>query len=160
MLIKHLPRSTWCYTISWQRFYTILWHKFSHICDVIKQNESELEKYENQVIKCYCMTHSQGYILLKTSSNLNLWIHRSSHFIVLLKQYYTKEIEYWYWPCLNIDISEFRLILLGHITLHCDAHNFRKLKEYYEIVGESRRLSAFFPTHVVFVTEMHFYSWN
>ena len=32
------------------------------------------------------------------------------------------------------------------------------LKEYYEIVGESRPLSAFFPTHADFFTEMHFYS--
>ena len=32
------------------------------------------------------------------------------------------------------------------------------LKEYYEIVGESRPLSAFFPTHADFITEMHFYS--
>ena len=30
------------------------------------------------------------------------------------------------------------------------------LKEYYEIVGESRPLSAFFPKHADFVTEMHF----
>ena len=34
------------------------------------------------------------------------------------------------------------------------------LKEYYEIVGESRPLSAIFPTHAFFFTEMHFYSWN
>ena len=34
----------------------------------------------------------------------------------------------------------------GHETL---------LKEYYEIVGESRPLSAFFPKHADFVTEMH-----
>ena len=32
------------------------------------------------------------------------------------------------------------------------------LKEYYEIVGESRPLSAFFPTHADFFTETHFYS--
>ena len=32
------------------------------------------------------------------------------------------------------------------------------LKEYYEIVGESRPLSAFFPKHADFFTEMHFYS--
>ena len=31
------------------------------------------------------------------------------------------------------------------------------LKEYYEIVGESRPLSAFFPTHADFFTEIHFY---
>ena len=30
------------------------------------------------------------------------------------------------------------------------------LKEYYEIVGESRPLSGFFPTHTDFFTEMHF----
>ena len=30
------------------------------------------------------------------------------------------------------------------------------LKEYYEIVGESRPLSAFFPKHADFFTEMHF----
>ena len=29
------------------------------------------------------------------------------------------------------------------------------LKEYYEIVGESRPLSAFFPTHADLFTEMH-----
>ena len=33
-------------------------------------------------------------------------------------------------------------------------------KEYYEIVGESRPLSAFSPTHADFFTEMHFCSWN
>ena len=32
------------------------------------------------------------------------------------------------------------------------------LKEYYEIVGESRPLSEFFPAHADFFTEMHFYS--
>ena len=31
------------------------------------------------------------------------------------------------------------------------------LKEYYEIVGESRPLSVFFPTHADLFTEMHFY---
>ena len=30
------------------------------------------------------------------------------------------------------------------------------LKEYYEIVCESRPLSAFFPKHADFFTEMHF----
>ena len=30
------------------------------------------------------------------------------------------------------------------------------LKEYYEIVGESRPLSAFLPKHADFFTEMHF----
>ena len=30
------------------------------------------------------------------------------------------------------------------------------LKEYYEIVGESRPLSAFFPKHADLFTEMHF----
>ena len=29
------------------------------------------------------------------------------------------------------------------------------LKEYYEIVGESRPLSAIFPKHADFFTEMH-----
>ena len=33
---------------------------------------------------------------------------------------------------------------------------FRVLKEYYEIVGESRPLSAFFPKHADSFTEMHF----
>ena len=36
--------------------------------------------------------------------------------------------------------------------------NITHLKEYYEIVGESRPLSAFFPTHADYFTEMHFYS--
>ena len=41
----------------------------------------------------------------------------------------------------------------------CDlAQSINKLKEYYEIVGESRPLSAFFPTHADLFTEMHFYS--
>ena len=31
-----------------------------------------------------------------------------------------------------------------------------QLKEYYEIVGESRPLSEIFPTHADFFTEMHF----
>ena len=34
--------------------------------------------------------------------------------------------------------------------------NDLKLKEYYEIVCEKRPLSALFPTHVDFFTEMHF----
>ena len=33
-----------------------------------------------------------------------------------------------------------------------------KLKEYYEIVGESRPLSGFFPAHADFFTEIHFLS--
>ena len=37
-------------------------------------------------------------------------------------------------------------------------YSVRDLKEYYEIVGESRPLSAFFPTHADFLTEMYFYS--
>ena len=32
----------------------------------------------------------------------------------------------------------------------------KTLKEYYEIVGESRPLSAFSPKHADFCTEMHF----
>ena len=32
----------------------------------------------------------------------------------------------------------------------------RQLKEYYEIVGESRPLSAIFSKHADFFTEMHF----
>ena len=39
----------------------------------------------------------------------------------------------------------------------CDFFNLT-LKEYYEIVGESHPLSAFFPKHADFFTEMHFYS--
>ena len=39
--------------------------------------------------------------------------------------------------------------------MHGD-NNLLDLKEYYEIVGESRPLSAFFPTRADFFTEMHF----
>ena len=38
------------------------------------------------------------------------------------------------------------------------AFEITALKEYYEIVGESRPLSALFPTHADFLTEMYFYS--
>ena len=40
----------------------------------------------------------------------------------------------------------------------CRAHfaALNCLKEYYEIVGESRPLSAFFPKHADFFTKMHF----
>ena len=34
------------------------------------------------------------------------------------------------------------------------------LKEYYEIVGELRPLSGFFPTHADLFTEMHFYMFQ
>ena len=34
------------------------------------------------------------------------------------------------------------------------------LMEYYEIVGESRPLSDFFPTNADLFTEMHFQAWN
>ena len=34
--------------------------------------------------------------------------------------------------------------------------NVANLKEYYEIVGESRPLSGFVPTHADLFTEMHF----
>ena len=44
----------------------------------------------------------------------------------------------------------------GNVPLY-DPHVV-SLKEYYEIVGESRPLSAFFPTHADFFTEMHSYS--
>ena len=39
--------------------------------------------------------------------------------------------------------------------LMTDFHSLN-LKEYYEIVGESRPLSGFFPTHADFFTEMHY----
>ena len=44
-----------------------------------------------------------------------------------------------------------------HITLMliCRVIQPTLLKEYYEIVGESRPLSAFFPKQADFVTEMH-----
>ena len=47
---------------------------------------------------------------------------------------------------------------LGNHDVRVNASNIMILKEYYEIVGESRPLSAFFPTHADFFTEMHFYS--
>ena len=58
----------------------------------------------------------------------------------------------------NRDIS-----LLGYPRLLFRIHTIKfvipkALKEYYEIVGESRPLSAFFPTHADFFTEIHFYS--
>ena len=37
-----------------------------------------------------------------------------------------------------------------------DAVFFSDLKEYYEIVNETRPLSGVFPTHADFFTEMHF----
>ena len=40
----------------------------------------------------------------------------------------------------------------------CTIYFILDLKEYYEIVGESRPLSVFFLTHADFFTEMHFYS--
>ena len=51
-------------------------------------------------------------------------------------------------------------LLKGRETEDHQSHMKGMLKEYYEIVGESRPLSAFFPTHADFCTEMHFYSRN
>ena len=41
--------------------------------------------------------------------------------------------------------------------IHISVPTLHMLKEYYEIVGESRPLSAFFPTQADFFTEIHFY---
>ena len=43
--------------------------------------------------------------------------------LVMLKQANTKEIEYYYWLYLKINISEFRLIWLDHITYVSDYLN-------------------------------------
>ena len=48
----------------------------------------------------------------------------------------------------------------GHYLDGVRVNLISTLKEYYEIVGKSRPLLAFFPTHADFYTEMHFYSWN
>ena len=45
-----------------------------------------------------------------------------------------------------------------NVVANCITFVLYNLKEYYEIVGESRPLSVFFPTHADLFTEMHFYS--
>ena len=54
------------------------------------------------------------YITLKTPPILNIRIQSYSYFSS--KQSKTKEIERYYWRYLKINISEFRLILLDHVT--------------------------------------------
>ena len=56
---------------------------------------------------------------------------------------------------------EFEFVLEFGVDTGCAADAailLPTLKEYYEIVGESRPLSVFFPTHADFFTKMHFYS--
>ena len=50
------------------------------------------------------------------------------------------------------------MLLLIQILLELEDLVYKlmsNLKEYYEIVGESRPLSAYFPTHADLFTEMH-----
>ena len=54
------------------------------------------------------------------------------------------------WPVYQIHIDFF------YYKNHTSCNQWKHLKEYYEIVGESRPLSAFSPKHADFVTEMHF----
>ena len=46
----------------------------------------------------------------------------------MLKKLNTKEIECYYWPYLKINISEFRLILLDHITYSSSLNKIRWMK--------------------------------
>ena len=77
---------SWC--IIGKRWHTKLWYKYyrgarpswpsnSHMCDVIKQNESEVEKYDFLFFFChflfgYCL----GFSLLKTPQRLGNWFQR------------------------------------------------------------------------------------
>ena len=59
----------------------------------------------------------------------------------------------------NVSVLLFTVhFVYSTFCLHNMALFANNLKEYYEIVGESRPLSAFFPTHADLITEMHFYS--
>ena len=59
----------------------------------------------------------------------------------------------------NCNISCWHLVkkgLLKAVSKVSESSSFiSRLKEYYEIVGESRPLSTFFPKHADFFTEMH-----
>ena len=48
------------------------------------------------------------------------------------------------------------IYLINIVFLISNKRRFYDLKEYYEIVGESRPLSAFITKHADFFTEMHF----
>ena len=79
------------------------------MCDVIKQNESELKNNEGLVFN---LLRFVSYILLKPLSKLNVWFQRYSRFSPAKNN----EIEHYYLLYLKINISKFRLILIDHIT--------------------------------------------
>ena len=58
--------------------------------------------------------------------------------------------------CVEDPVYNFNIDVFTSITLDTLGIQTSRLKEYYEIVGESRPLSAFFPKHADFFTEMHF----
>ena len=62
------------------------------------------------------MLQFKSHILLKSPSKLNVWSQRYSRFSAGQNNKNPKEIEYYYLLYLKINISEFRLILLDHIT--------------------------------------------
>ena len=74
------------------------------------QNESELNLY------FHCMPQFHSCITLKTLSKLSIRFQRCIHFSDAQNIKNTKEIEYFYWFCIKINFSEFRLILPDHIT--------------------------------------------
>ena len=60
---------------------------------------------------------------------------------------------------LRVNVNVFNVITLKILTGATAALYWtepKQLKEYYEIVGESRPLSAFFHKHADIFTEMHF----
>ena len=64
------------------------------------------------------------------------------------------------YPLLSLILTNYTIICFNIIRVLNKLKCIFRLKEYYEIVDESRPLSAFFTTHADFLTEIHFYSWN
>ena len=81
------------------------------------------------------------------------WCHAIlNHIAMIYKSCWSKGKQNSYifqFSSLDSDLGTFCFCVCGRASV-------RDLKEYYEIVGESRSLSGFFLTHADFVTEMHF----
>ena len=110
-------------------------------------------------IYCYLQQIAMAilsYLFIELPSTVDSYILIYCH----LEQIVMAILPYLYNYCVSTrwDIPLWHLTIFNCYLQQIAIFFYLYLKEYYEIVGESRPLSAFFPTHADFFTEMHFYS--
>ena len=101
------------------------------ICGVIKQNQSEVDQIQFLIFLSNCMHHFNSYILQKTPLKLVNWFQRYEK---LKDAKNNRKQETFVWLYLKINISDFRLILLDHITYGFSAYTVNLfIKAYHRI---------------------------